>query len=84
MRTIAASALTLLIFLSGPASEANVDFRHSSIAAESVIANPVLSTLARVIVTNFFGIVKIAELASQGFWPFDRTAIVIRSRIAAL
>ena len=35
-------------------------------------------------VTNFFGIVKIAELASQGFWPFDRTAIVIRSRIAAL
>jgi hypothetical protein len=35
-------------------------------------------------VTNFFVIVKIAELASQGFWPFGRTAIVIRSRIAAL
>jgi hypothetical protein len=35
-------------------------------------------------VTNFFGIVKIAELASQGFWMFDRTAIVICSRIAAL
>jgi hypothetical protein len=36
------------------------------------------------IVTNFFGIVKIAELASQGFLAFDRTPIVIRSRIAAL
>ena len=35
-------------------------------------------------VTNFFGIVKIAELASQGFWPFDRAPVVIRSRIAAL
>ena len=35
-------------------------------------------------VTNFFGIVKLAELASQGFWTFDRTAIVICSRIAAL
>lgn len=36
------------------------------------------------VVTNFFGIVKMAELASQGFWPFDRTPIVIRGRIAAL
>jgi hypothetical protein len=35
-------------------------------------------------VTNFFGIVKTAELASQGFWTFDRTAIVILGRIAAL
>ena len=35
-------------------------------------------------VTNFFGIVKIAELASQGFWTFGRTAVVILGRIAAL
>jgi hypothetical protein len=43
--------------------------------------SPELITVA---VTNFFGIVKTAELASQGFWTFDRTAIVILGRIAAL
>ena len=35
-------------------------------------------------VANFFDIVKLAKLASQGFLDFCRTAIVIRSRIAAL
>jgi len=35
-------------------------------------------------VTNFFGIVKIAELPSQAFRVFGRTRIVIRSQIAAL
>jgi len=37
-----------------------------------------------VIVTNFIDVVKLAELTSQGIWMFDRTAIVICSRIAAL
>jgi hypothetical protein len=37
-----------------------------------------------VTVANFFGIVKTAAPASQGFCPFDRTGIVIRRRIAAL
>lgn len=37
-----------------------------------------------VIVTDLIAAVKLAELASQGFWAFDRTPIVIRSRIAAL
>lgn len=32
----------------------------------------------------FFNVVKIAELASQGFQVFGRTRIVIRSQIAAL
>ena len=58
--------------------------RHENTKAYIDYMRPRCVQLARVLVTNFFDIVKLAELASQGFWPFDRTAIVIRSRIAAL
>jgi len=48
------------------------------------LASQALHLAALGSVTHFFLVVRTAELASYGFWQFDRTGVVFCNQIAML